>query len=58
MFDKLTSKREKVVSTAFGEFVRNASSRDKKKLLDKVVQETILEQREMIAKAKQLEKCA
>ncbi|ABI38788.1 MULTISPECIES: hypothetical protein [Shewanella] len=47
----MLSKRERVKSTAFSDFVRNASSREKKKFFDKIVKETIQEQKEMIAKA-------
>lgn len=46
------TKRDKVKSTAFSDFVRHASSREKKKFFDKIVKETIEEQKEMIAKAK------
>ncbi len=49
------AKREKVKSTAFSDFVRNASSRDKKKFFDKIVKEAIQEQKEMIAKANRSE---
>lgn len=48
-----TEKREKVKSTPFSEFVRNAKSGEKRKFFDKVVKETIEEQKTMIAKAKQ-----
>lgn len=58
MINKFTEKRDKVSSTAFSEFVRNASSREKRKFFDQVVLETISEQREMIAKSKQLEDCS
>ncbi|EKF9299676.1 hypothetical protein O1D87_000963 [Vibrio cholerae] len=51
------TKRDKVKSTAFSDFVRHASSRDKKKFFDKVVKETIKEQQEMIAKADQRACC-
>lgn len=51
------TKRNKVKSTSFSDFVRHASSRDKKKFFDKVVQETIKEQKEMIAKADQRTAC-
>lgn len=51
------TKRDKVKSTAFSDFVRHASSRDKKKFFDKVVRETIKEQQEMIAKADQRTCC-
>ena len=45
------NKREKVKSTPFSDFVRNASSREKRKFFDKVIKETIAEQNEMIKKA-------
>lgn len=45
------TKREKVKSTAFSEFVRHASASEKIKFFDKVVQVTIKEQQVMIAKA-------
>jgi uncharacterized FlgJ-related protein len=48
----IANKREKVKSTPFSDFVRHASSREKRKFFDKVVRETIKEQKEMIAKAK------
>jgi uncharacterized FlgJ-related protein len=48
----IANKREKVKSTPFSDFVRHASSREKRKFFDKVVRETIKEQQEMIAKAK------
>ncbi|MFL1809273.1 hypothetical protein ACJW88_00445 [Plesiomonas shigelloides] len=51
------TKRDKVKSTAFSDFVRHTSSRDKKKFFDKVVRETIKEQQEMIAKADQRTCC-
>ncbi|MCT8982649.1 hypothetical protein N4S66_19525 [Shewanella algae] len=47
----MLAKRDKVKSTAFSDFVRHASSREKKKFFDKIVKETIQEQKEMIAKA-------
>lgn len=49
------TKRNKVKSTAFSDFVRHASSREKKKFFDKIVKETIEEQKEMIAKAKSVD---
>ena len=52
-----SSKREKVKSTPFSEFIRHASSRDKKKFFDKVVKETIKEQQIMIEKAKETCHC-
>lgn len=57
MISKLTERRKKVTSTAFSEFVRNASAKEKRKFFDKVVRETITEQKEMIAKANQVEEC-
>lgn len=45
------NKREKIKSTPFSDFVRNASSREKRKFFDKVIKETIAEQNEMIKKA-------
>lgn len=48
----IANKREKVKSTPFSDFVRHASSREKRKFFDKVVRETIKEQQEMITKAK------
>ena len=50
-----TTKREKVKSTPFTEFIRNASSGEKRKFFDQVVKETIEEQKTMIAKARQHE---
>lgn len=51
------TKRDKVKSTAFSDFVRHASSTDKTKFFDKVVREIIKEQQEMIAKADQRTCC-
>ncbi|PFG07869.1 hypothetical protein [Marinobacter sp. LV10MA510-1] len=45
------SKREKVQSTPFADFMRHASSEEKSDFFSKVVKETIEEQRQMIAKA-------
>ncbi|MFM2482839.1 hypothetical protein [Celerinatantimonas sp. YJH-8] len=47
------TKREKVKSTPFSDFVRHASASEKRKFFDKVVKETIREQQELIAKAEQ-----
>ncbi len=44
--------REKVKSTPFSEFVRNSSSKDKRKFYDKVIKETVAVQKAMIEKAK------
>ena len=46
-----TTKREKVKSTPFSDFVRHASANEKIKFFDKVVQDTIQEQKTMIDKA-------
>jgi len=46
-----TTKREKVKSTPFSEFVRHGSANEKIKFFDKVVQVTIQEQKTMIEKA-------
>jgi len=45
------TQREKVKSTPFSEFVRNSSAKDKRKFFDKVIKETVAEQRAMIKKA-------
>jgi len=50
----LSSKREKVDSTPFSDFVRNASSREKRKFFDKVIRESVEEQRKMIAEAERI----
>lgn len=52
-----SEKREKVKSTPFSEFVRHASSREKRKFFDKVIKETIEEQQTMLAKAKLQDEC-
>jgi hypothetical protein len=44
--------REKVKSTPFSEFVRNGSSKDKRKFFDKVIKETVAVQRAMIEESK------
>jgi len=50
----VTTKRLKVKSTPFSEFVRHAPESEKKKFFDKVVNVTIKEQRDMIAKAEEI----
>lgn len=57
MFNKSSNKREKVDSTAFSEFVRNASAKEKKKFFAQVVQETIVEQKAIIDKANHMQNC-
>ena len=47
----IITKREKVKSTPFSEFVRHAPAGEKIKFFDKVVQVTIKEQQLMIAKS-------
>ena len=49
------TKREKVKSTPFSEFVRHAPAREKIKFFNKVVQVTIKEQQLMITKANTVE---
>jgi len=44
--------REKVKSTPFSEFVRNGSSKDKRKFFDKVIKETVAAQKAMIEESK------
>lgn len=44
--------REKVKSTPFSEFVRNSSSKDKRKFFDQVIKETVAVQRAMIEESK------
>ncbi|WP_198515327.1 MULTISPECIES: hypothetical protein [Marinomonas] len=46
-----TSERITVKSTAFSDFIRHGSSREKRKFFDRVVRETIKEQKEVIALA-------
>ena len=50
-YDMFTNNREKVKSTPFSEFVCHASSKEKRKLLDKVIKERVAEQRALIKKA-------
>jgi hypothetical protein len=44
--------REKVRSTPFSEFVRNSTSKDKRKSFDQVIKETVAIQRAMIEESK------
>ncbi|MCU8028539.1 MULTISPECIES: hypothetical protein [Shewanella] len=48
-------KRRKVKSTAFSDFVRNASSREKSDFFEKVIEEAIQKQKEVIAKANEID---
>ncbi|MCU7974114.1 hypothetical protein L5M43_02350 [Shewanella sp. SW36] len=48
-------KRRKVKSTAFSDFVRNASSREKSDFFKKVIEEAIQKQKEVIAKANEID---
>ncbi len=43
---------KKVKSTPFSEFVRNASSKEKRKFFDKVIKETVAVQKAMIEESK------
>ncbi|MFC3034468.1 hypothetical protein ACFOEE_18330 [Pseudoalteromonas fenneropenaei] len=52
------AKREKVKSTAFSDFFRHASSRDKKKFFEQVVHDSINDQKLIIEKAKQTGNCS
>ncbi|ESE40350.1 hypothetical protein SHD_3102 [Shewanella decolorationis S12] len=49
------TKCHKVKSTVFSDFVRNASSREKRKFFAKVIEEAIQKQKEVIAKANEIE---
>lgn len=49
-----TTKREKVKSTPFSDFMRHASTQEKSEFFSKVVKDTIAEQRQMIAKAQSM----
>jgi len=51
----MITKRRKVKSTAFSDFVRNASSREKRKFFAKVIEEATQKQKEVIAKANELD---
>lgn len=46
--------REKVKSTPFSEFVRNSSAREKRKFFNKVIKDTVAEQRAVIQASKVL----
>lgn len=46
----LVKKEKKVVLTPFSDFVRNAKSREKKRIYAKVLEEAINKQNEIIAK--------
>ena len=50
----VTANRVKVKSTPFSEFVRHASTDEKKIFFGKVVKATIKEQQAMITKAKEM----
>ena len=43
--------RKKVKSTPFSEFVRHASTKEKRKFFDKVIKDSISEQRALIQQA-------
>lgn len=47
----MITKRRKVKSTAFSDFVRNASFREKRKFFTKIIEEATQKQKEVIAKA-------
>lgn len=51
----MITKCRKVKSTAFSDFVRNASSREKRKFFAKVIEEAIQKQKEVIAKANEID---
>lgn len=55
--EAMQNKRNKVKSTAFSDFVRHSSSKEKRKFFDKIVRETIKEQQDMLTKAEQTAKC-
>jgi hypothetical protein len=48
MFSMKSKKPEKVESTAFSDFVRNASSKTKKKTFEKVLRQAALEQKRIL----------
>lgn len=48
----VTKTREKVQSTPFSNFVRNASDQEKRKFFGKVIKQAVAEQRAMIEQAK------
>ncbi|MGI1944775.1 hypothetical protein [Shewanella glacialipiscicola] len=51
----MITKRRKVKSTAFSDFVQNASSREKSDFFEKVIEEAIQKQKEVIAKANEID---
>ncbi|GGN02577.1 hypothetical protein GCM10009124_35470 [Shewanella xiamenensis] len=51
----MITKCRKVKSTAFSDFVRNASSREKRKFFAKVIEEATQKQTEVIAKANEID---
>ncbi|MCT8857497.1 hypothetical protein K5M76_09815 [Shewanella xiamenensis] len=51
----MITKRRKVKSTAFSDFVRNASFMEKRKFFAKVIEEAIQKQKEVIAKANEID---
>lgn len=51
-----TSARVTVKSTPFSDFIRHGSSREKRKFFDRVVRETIKEQKEVIAQAERVKR--
>ena len=51
----MITKRRKVKSTAFSDFVRNASFREKRKFFTKIIEEAIQKQKEVIAKANEID---
>uniref|UniRef100_UPI0040473982 hypothetical protein n=1 Tax=Shewanella baltica TaxID=62322 RepID=UPI0040473982 len=51
----MITKRRKVKSTTFSDFVRNASSREKRKFFAQVIEEAIQKQKEVIAKANEID---
>lgn len=48
-------KRRKVKSTAFSDFVRNASSSEKRNFFTKIIEEATQKQKEVIANANQID---
>lgn len=55
MLSKFIEKREKHSSTAFSNFVRNSTASEKRKLFNKIIEETIQEQRAVIEKAERMQ---
>ena len=56
MLGKILDKKESTSSTAFSEFVRNSTASEKRKMFNKIIEETIDEQRAIIAKAERMQK--